>query len=31
VLPILKAAEANRLLESGCVTGNVVLAAPDLL
>ena len=31
VLPILEAAEANRLLESGCVTGNVVLAAPELL
>lgn len=31
VLPILEAAEANRMLENGCVTGNVVLAAPELL
>lgn len=31
VLPILEAGEANRLLESGCVTGNVVLAASELL
>jgi NADPH:quinone reductase-like Zn-dependent oxidoreductase len=28
--PILQAAEANALLESGQVTGNVVLVAPDL-
>ena len=31
VLPLVEAAQANRLLESGCVTGNVVLAAPELL
>lgn len=29
--PILEAAEANELLESGEVTGNVVLLAPELL
>ena len=29
--PILEAAEANKLLESGQVTGNVVLLAPELL
>lgn len=29
--PILQAAEANRLLESGQVTGNLVLARPELL
>ena len=29
--PILEAAKANDLLESGCVTGNVVLLAPELL
>jgi hypothetical protein len=29
--PILEAAKANRLLESGQVTGNVVLLAPELL
>lgn len=29
--PLLEAAQANALLESGHVTGNVVLAAPDLL
>jgi NADPH:quinone reductase-like Zn-dependent oxidoreductase len=29
--PILEAAKANELLESGRVTGNVVLLAPDLL
>jgi NADPH:quinone reductase-like Zn-dependent oxidoreductase len=29
--PILEAAEANTLLESGRVTGNVVLVAPELL
>lgn len=29
--PILDAAEANRMLESGTVFGNVVLAAPELL
>jgi len=28
--PILQAAEANALLESGGVTGNVVLVAPEL-
>jgi NADPH:quinone reductase-like Zn-dependent oxidoreductase len=30
-LPILEAARANALLESGSVTGNVVLLAPELL
>jgi NADPH:quinone reductase-like Zn-dependent oxidoreductase len=30
-LPILEAAKANELLESGQVTGNVVLLAPELL
>jgi NADPH:quinone reductase-like Zn-dependent oxidoreductase len=30
-LPILEAAQANALLESGQVTGNVVLVAPELL
>jgi NADPH:quinone reductase-like Zn-dependent oxidoreductase len=30
-LPILDAAEANELLESGQVTGNVVLLAPERL
>jgi NADPH:quinone reductase-like Zn-dependent oxidoreductase len=29
--PLVEAAEANRLLESGRVTGNVVLLAPELL
>jgi NADPH:quinone reductase-like Zn-dependent oxidoreductase len=29
--PILEAAQANRLLESGQVTGNIVLLAPELL
>jgi NADPH:quinone reductase-like Zn-dependent oxidoreductase len=29
--PILEAAEANKLLESGTVVGNVVLVAPELL
>lgn len=29
--PILKAARANELLESGTVTGNLVLLAPELL
>lgn len=29
--PILEAAQANRLLESGQVTGNLVLLAPELL
>ncbi len=29
--PILEAAQANALLESGKVTGNVVLLAPELL
>jgi NADPH:quinone reductase-like Zn-dependent oxidoreductase len=29
--PILEAANANELLESGCVIGNVVLLAPELL
>jgi len=29
--PILEAAKANELLESGKVTGNVVLLAPELL
>lgn len=29
--PILEAAKANELLESGQVTGNIVLLAPDLL
>jgi NADPH:quinone reductase-like Zn-dependent oxidoreductase len=29
--PLLEAAEANRLLESGSVAGNVVLIAPELL
>jgi NADPH:quinone reductase-like Zn-dependent oxidoreductase len=29
--PILEAAEANELLESGQVVGNVVLVAPELL
>jgi NADPH:quinone reductase-like Zn-dependent oxidoreductase len=29
--PILQAAKANELLESGSVTGNVVLVAPELL
>jgi NADPH:quinone reductase-like Zn-dependent oxidoreductase len=29
--PILEAAKANELLESGQVTGNVVLSAPELL
>jgi NADPH2:quinone reductase len=29
--PILEAAQANALLESGQVTGNVVLLAPELL
>ncbi|NBD35701.1 MAG: zinc-binding dehydrogenase [Chloroflexi bacterium] len=28
---LLEAAQANTLLESGCVTGNVVLVAPELL
>ena len=30
-LPILEAAKANELLESGKVTGNIVLLAPELL
>jgi NADPH:quinone reductase-like Zn-dependent oxidoreductase len=30
-LPILEAAKANQLLESGTVTGNIVLLAPELL
>jgi NADPH:quinone reductase-like Zn-dependent oxidoreductase len=30
-LPILEAAQANELLESGQVTGNVVLVSPELL
>jgi NADPH:quinone reductase-like Zn-dependent oxidoreductase len=30
-LPILEAAKANALLESGQVTGNIVLLAPELL
>ena len=30
-LPILEAARANELLESGQVTGNVVLVTPELL
>jgi NADPH:quinone reductase-like Zn-dependent oxidoreductase len=30
-LPILQAAKANELLESGQITGNVVLLAPELL
>jgi NADPH:quinone reductase-like Zn-dependent oxidoreductase len=29
--PILEAAQANELLESGKVSGNVVLLAPELL
>ena len=29
--PILEAAQANELLESGQVIGNVVLVAPELL
>jgi len=29
-LPLLKAKKANELLESGNVTGNVVLLAPEL-
>jgi len=29
--PILEAAQANALLESGQVTGSVVLLAPELL
>ncbi len=29
--PILEAAKANELLESGRVTGNVVLVAPELM
>jgi NADPH:quinone reductase-like Zn-dependent oxidoreductase len=29
--PILEAAEANAMLESGCVIGNIVLLAPELL
>jgi len=29
--PILEAAKANRLLERGQMTGNVVLLAPELL
>ena len=29
--PIIKAAEANRLLESGAVSGNIVLATEELL
>jgi len=29
--PLLEAAEANKLMESGRVTGNVVLLAPELL
>jgi NADPH:quinone reductase-like Zn-dependent oxidoreductase len=29
--PILEAARANRLLESGGVTGNIVLLSPDLI
>jgi hypothetical protein len=29
--PLLEAAAANKLLESGQVVGNVVLAAPELL
>lgn len=29
--PLVEAAEANRLLESGHITGNVVLLAPELL
>ena len=29
--PILEAAKANALLESGQVTGNIVLVAPELL
>lgn len=31
VFPILEAAQANALLESGQVTGNIVLVAPELL
>jgi NADPH:quinone reductase-like Zn-dependent oxidoreductase len=30
-LPILEAAKANELLESGQVTGNIVLLTPELL
>ena len=29
--PILEAARANRLLEGGTVSGNIVLLAPELL
>jgi NADPH:quinone reductase-like Zn-dependent oxidoreductase len=29
--PILEAAKANELLESGTVIGNIVLLAPELL
>lgn len=29
--PILEATKANQLLESGQVTGNIVLLAPELL
>jgi len=29
--PILEAAKANALMESGQVTGNVVLVSPELL
>jgi hypothetical protein len=30
-LPLLEAAKANQMLESGTVTGNIVLLAPELL
>jgi len=30
-LPLLEAAKANELLESGTVAGNIVLLAPELL
>ncbi len=30
-LPILEACQANMMLESGQVTGNIVLLAPELL
>jgi NADPH2:quinone reductase len=29
--PLLEAAKANQMLESGTVTGNIVLLAPELL
>ncbi|TAL33640.1 MAG: hypothetical protein EPN93_13560 [Spirochaetes bacterium] len=30
-MPLLEAAEANRILESGSVAGKIVLLAPELL